>query len=192
MLSLLPARSHTHSVSFFDIQESNDSNLTSYLGRMTTWYCWGIDRATVYEGENVSEIAQFPLLAYLSSFLYRLSNPVVLMVIWRTVRFDIWFRWCQLTSWFPLWPKKNRFKVTQALINIESPRCHKQRRQYREQRKLRHCSKIQVISTTVCHRQSTQVGKDHIMQKYNRSYPYECVSSKRIQRCFESELTERR
>jgi len=27
-LSLLPACSHTHSVSFFDIQESSDSNLT--------------------------------------------------------------------------------------------------------------------------------------------------------------------
>jgi len=32
----------------------------------------------------------FPLLMYLSSFLYRFSNPVILMV--RTVGFDIRFR----------------------------------------------------------------------------------------------------
>jgi len=30
----------------------------SYQGRMTTWFCWGIGRVTVYGDENVSEIVQ--------------------------------------------------------------------------------------------------------------------------------------
>ena len=129
----------------------------------------------------------FPLLTYLSSFLYRFPNPVTLMVILRSVGFYIWFRWCQLTSWFPLWPKKNRFKGTPvwSASNILPIRCYEQRRQYREQRKVR-CIASRSES-------SAQVGKDHIIQqKYNRIYSYECVSSKRIQQWFENRLIERR
>jgi len=45
---------------------------------------------TIYGDENVSEIDKtFPLLTYLSSFLYRFTNPVTLMVILWAVRFDI-------------------------------------------------------------------------------------------------------
>ena len=65
--------------------------------------CWRLNKA-------------FPLLTYLSSCLYRFSNPVALMVILRTVGFDIWFRWYQLTSWSRLRSSKIRASICQGHV----------------------------------------------------------------------------
>jgi len=82
-LSLLPARSHTHSVSFFDIQESSDRNLTIPI--MVGWQHdiaegW-VERQSMEMQMYRRLVKTFSLLMYSSSFLYRFSNPVTLTVI---------------------------------------------------------------------------------------------------------------
>jgi len=95
-------RSYTHSLSFIDIQESIDGSLTTIIMEG-----WQLDFAEKWVERQSMEMRMcwrlnktFPLPMYLSFFWYRFSNPVTLMV--RTVGFDIWFRWYQLTSRFRL------------------------------------------------------------------------------------------
>jgi len=81
-------RSYTHSLSFIDIQESIDSNLT--ISIMVGWQLDFSGRRVERQSMEMRMYRRlnktFPLLMYLSSFLYRFSNPVTLIV-----RTGVWY-----------------------------------------------------------------------------------------------------